>query len=80
MGGGLPYLVKVCGGGGVVVGGGPVGERSAVADGALSPSALVLLSCLDAKSDKYKFFEQGCGGEFNYEEVESKWLKGGSLA
>ena len=41
------------GGGGVggsdIVGGGPVGEHIAVADRAISPLSLVLLSCMAAK-------------------------------
>ena len=37
-------------GGGNVVGGGPGGEHIAVADRAISPLPLVLLSCMAAKS------------------------------
>ena len=78
------YKWEVGGGGGCdVVGGGTVksgAERSAVADWALSPFSLVLLSCLAAKSEKWQFCERGCEGKVNSEEVESKWLKGGSLA
>ena len=61
-----------------VVGGGPIGDQSAVADRALLPFPLVLLSCLDVKIKKCHFCEQVCKGQVDSKEVESKWLKGGS--
>ena len=51
-------------------------SRSAVADRALLNLPLVLLSCMAAKSEKWEFFDRGCKGKVDFEEVESKWLKG----